>query len=99
MKDTRTTFNVKVWNNRPLKRANGTHYQSRWFLDGKEFNQTFPKAKAADSHRSMLVAAVGKGEAFAFITGLPLSHADDDRGVGRARRRAAKRLRLGDGVR
>lgn len=75
MKDTRATFNVKVWNNRPLKRANGTHYQSRWFLDGKEFNQTFPKAKAADSHRSMLVAAVGKGEAFAFITGLPLSHA------------------------
>ncbi|WP_194893743.1 tyrosine-type recombinase/integrase [Catenulispora pinisilvae] len=74
MKDTRTTFNVKVWNNRPLKRATGTHYQARWFLDGQEFNQTFTKAKAADSHRSMLVAAVGKGEAFAFITGLPLSH-------------------------
>lgn len=74
MKGTRTTFDVKVWANRPLKRANGTHYQARWFLDGEEFNKTFTKSKAADSHRSVLVTAVGKGEAFAFVTGLPLSH-------------------------
>ncbi|MEZ0109270.1 integrase [Catenulispora sp. EB89] len=74
MKDVRTTFKVRVWANRPVKLAKRTHYQVRWFLDGQEFNQSFPNAKAADSHRSMLVAALRNGEAFAFVTGLPLSH-------------------------
>jgi len=72
--DTRTTFQVKVWSIRPLKRKSGTHHQVRWFLDGIEYNETFEKFRAADSFRSMLVAAMGRGEAFAFVTGLPLSH-------------------------
>jgi integrase len=72
--DTRTTFKVAVRKIRDYTGARGTTYTVRWTLDEQVYPRTFKSFAAADSFRSMLVTALRRGEAFAYITGLPLSH-------------------------
>jgi integrase len=45
----------------------------RWIVAGREWHDTFPTKALADSHRSDLVSATRRGEAFLLATGLPIS--------------------------
>ncbi|MBS2546959.1 site-specific integrase [Catenulispora sp. NL8] len=71
------TFKVRIWEIREFKGARGkSTYECRWFLgdETKPRREQFKSKRAASSHQSMLIAAQRSGEAFAFITGLPVSH-------------------------
>lgn len=72
-----TTFKVRIWEIREFNGARGkTTYECRWFLadEKKPRREQFKSKRAAVSHQSMLIAAQRSGEAFAFVTGLPVSH-------------------------
>jgi len=67
------TYDVRVWAIRKYKGKKQTTYTVRWTVGPKEWQKTFPTAKLADGHRSMLLTASGVGEPFSLTTGMPSS--------------------------
>ena len=70
---------MRIWSPKPIKNQGKiTGYQCRWFLadEPKPRTETFKTARAAQNHNAMLTAALNKGEPFAIVTGLPLTHPD-----------------------
>ncbi|MFE6484084.1 tyrosine-type recombinase/integrase [Streptomyces sp. NPDC057757] len=69
-----TSYDVKVWKTLVYKGARKTTHTVRWAVDGKPFRKPFATAALADAHRSELVSATRRGEAFNRVTGEPVSH-------------------------
>ncbi|MBL7492493.1 tyrosine-type recombinase/integrase [Frankia sp. AgB1.9] len=73
--DRRTTFDVRVWSVRELRRKNGSSWQVGWQVAGRPRanTRTFASKSAAESRRAEILTAVRKGEAFDVESGLPLA--------------------------
>jgi integrase len=69
------SHNVRFWEIRPRKTANGESWTVRWTVDGREKSVTLARKAQADRHRSRLMQAADRGEAFDSDTGLPDSMA------------------------
>jgi integrase len=73
------SFDVRIWNVRPLKGVKKTTYNLRWIVGPKTHTKTFATKALAESFRSSLIVATRKGEAFEVESGLPLSMAHASR--------------------
>jgi integrase len=71
--DELTTYDVRIWGVQKRERQDGLSYRVRWVVGGREWQDTFPTKALADSHRSDLVSATRRGEAFVLVTGRPVS--------------------------
>lgn len=76
-----TSFNVRIWNIRLLKRANKTTYNVRWVVGPENHSKTFPTRALAESFRATLTTAMARGEAFDVASGLPVSLARAENNV------------------
>lgn len=65
------SHNVRFWEIRPRKIAKGSSWTVRWTVDGREKSATLAKKAQAERHRSKLMQAADRGEAFDVETGLP----------------------------
>ena len=68
---------VRFWEIRSNKTAKGASYTVRWTVAGREKSATFARKAQAERHRSKLMQAADKGEAFDVDTGLPDSMAHE----------------------
>jgi integrase len=68
-----TTYDVRFWKTETYKGKRDTSYYVRWTVAGKPWREPFKKRALAESFRSDLVSAAGKGEAFEIETGRPVS--------------------------
>jgi hypothetical protein len=68
---------VRFWEIRANKTAKGSSYTVRWTVAGREKSSTFARKAQAERHRSRLMQAADKGEAFDVETGLPDSMAHE----------------------
>ena len=68
-----TSLDVRVWNLATQRGARGTTYRVRWSVAGQGRSRTFKTRALADTFRSGMVAAMGRGEAFDVATGQPAS--------------------------
>jgi hypothetical protein len=68
---------VRFWEIRANKTAKGASYSVRWTVAGREKSSTFARKAQAERHRSRLMQAADKGEAFDVETGLPDSMAHE----------------------
>ena len=68
---------VRFWEIRTNKTAKGASYTVRWTVAGREKSATFARKAQAERHRSRLMQAADKGEAFDVDTGLPDSMAHE----------------------
>lgn len=73
MSEELSSYDVRVWAVTKRIRQERPTYRVRWIVAGKEWHATFPTKALADSHRSDLVSATRRGEAFVLATGLPVS--------------------------
>ncbi len=69
-----TTRKVRVWKISVYKGKRRTTYTVRWWVNGKEFRETFSNDNQADAFRSELVTATREGKRFNVATGLPVMH-------------------------
>lgn len=67
------SYDVKIWKIETRTWKTKMSYRVVWFVSGERFNDTFDTIALADSHRSDLVAAARRGEAFDRTQGLPVS--------------------------
>jgi integrase len=74
------SHDVNVWKLAVLKNRRRGH-GVRWSVAGNEFSKWFTSRALADNHRSGLLQAVRRGEAFDTETGLPESAAREQRSV------------------
>ena len=65
------SHNVRFWEIRPRKTAKGSSWTVRWTVEGREKSATLAKKAQAERHRSKLMQAADRGEAFDVETGLP----------------------------
>jgi integrase len=72
------SHNVRFWEVRPRKIAAGSSWTARWTVASREKSATFAKKAQAERHRSRLMQAADRGEAFDVETGLPDSMAHED---------------------
>jgi len=75
------THNVRFWEIRPRKTANGESWTVRWTVGGREKSITLARRAQADRHRARLMQAADRGEAFDTETGLPDSMAREQSAV------------------
>jgi integrase len=68
---------VRFWEIRANKTAKGVSYTVRWTVAGQEKSSTFARKAPAERHKSRLMQAADKGEAFDMDTGLPDSMAHE----------------------
>jgi len=76
-----TSFDVRIWAIRITKGAKKTTYTVRWVVGPKPHTKTFSTKALAESHRSDLVTAAARGEAFDIDSGLPLSMAREENSI------------------
>ncbi|MGH3568701.1 MAG: tyrosine-type recombinase/integrase [Pseudonocardia sp.] len=76
-----TTFDVRVWEITYYRGTRATSYIVRWKVGPREWKERYRTRALADSFRSELVAATGKGEAFSAETGRPVSAARSSKEV------------------
>ena len=69
------SHNVRFWEIRPRKTAKGASWTVRWTVEGREKSVTLARKAQAERHRSRLMQAADRGEAFDLETGLPDSMA------------------------
>ena len=69
------SHNVRLWEIRPNKTARIATYTVRWTVAGREKSATLAKKAQAERHRSRLMQAADRGEAFDVDSGLPDSMA------------------------
>jgi integrase len=69
------SHNVRFWEIRPNKTAKIATYTVRWTVAGREKSATLAKKAQAERHRSRLMQAADRGEAFDVDSGLPDSMA------------------------
>jgi integrase len=69
------SHNVRFWEIRPRKTARGESWTVRWTVAGREKSATLARKAQAERHRSRLMQAADRGEAFDLDTGLPASMA------------------------
>jgi hypothetical protein len=69
------SHNVRFWDIRPRKTARGESWTVRWTVAGREKSATLARKAQAERHRSRLMQAADRGEAFDLDTGLPDSMA------------------------
>jgi integrase len=67
---------VRVWDIRVNKGQKKRSYTVRWTVAGREKSKNFATRALADNHRSDLMQAINRGEAFDTETGLPDSMAE-----------------------
>jgi hypothetical protein len=81
--DRQTSFDVRVWSVRELKRKTRSTWQVRWWVAGRPTpnTHTFVTKKAAEARRAEIFATVKKGEAFDVATGLPMREALAQRAI------------------
>ena len=65
------SHDVRFWEIRPRKTAKGASWTVRWTVEGREKSATLARKAQAERHRSRLMQAADKGEAFDVETGLP----------------------------
>ena len=65
------SHNVRFWEIRPRKTAKGSSWTVRWTVEAREKSATLAKKAQAERHRSKLMQAADRGEAFDVETGLP----------------------------
>ncbi|GGM34879.1 integrase [Longimycelium tulufanense] len=68
-----TTYDVRIWKMDVYKGKRGNTYYVRWRVAGKPWKESFKSRGLAESFRSDLISAAGKGEAFDVESGLPVS--------------------------
>jgi hypothetical protein len=66
---------VWFWETWPRKTAKGESWTVRWTVAGRQHSATLARKAQADRHRSRLMQAADRGEAFDVDTGLPDSMA------------------------
>lgn len=71
--DDSSTYDVRVYRTDVYKGAKVTTYRVRWKTGHRHWREGFRNAALADSFRSSLMTAAGKGEAFSLSTGRPMS--------------------------
>lgn len=71
------SHNVRFWEIRPRKTAAGSSWTIRWTVASREKSATFARNAQAERHRSRLMQAADRGEAFDVGTGLPDSMAQE----------------------
>jgi integrase len=71
---------VRVWEIRVNKDRKKRTYTVRWSVAGRPRSKTFGTRALADQHRSELMQAANRGEAFDTDTGLPESLSEPDAG-------------------
>ena len=69
------SHNVRFWDIRPRKTAKGASWTVRWTVEGREKSVTLARKAQAERHRSRLMQAADRREAFDLETGLPDSMA------------------------
>ncbi len=69
------SHNVRFWDIRPRKTAKGASWTVRWTVEAREKSVTLARKAQAERHRSRLMQAADRGEAFDVETGLPDSMA------------------------
>ncbi len=69
------SHNVRFWEIRPRKTTKGESWTVRWTVAGREKSATLARKAQAERHRSRLMQAADRGEAFDLDTGLPASMA------------------------
>src|SRR5215510_4282272 len=72
---------VHFWEIRANKTAKGASYTVRWTVARRERSSTFARKAQAERHRSRLMQAADRGEAFDVETGLPDSMAYESSSV------------------
>jgi integrase len=68
-----TSYKFRIWKTEVYKGKRGNGYYVRWTVEGQPFREAFGKKALAESFRSELVTASGRGEAFDTTSGLPVS--------------------------
>lgn len=76
-----TSFDVRIWKIRLYKGEKKTTYNLRWIVGPKTHTKTFTTKGLAESHRSDLLSAAARGEAFDVESGLPLSMAREENSI------------------
>lgn len=71
--DDSSTYDVRVYRTDVYNGAKVTTYRVRWKTGHRHWREGFRNAALADSFRSSLMTAAGKGEAFSLSTGRPMS--------------------------
>jgi integrase len=69
------SHNVRFWEIRPRETAKGESWTVRWTVAGREKSLTLARKAQAERHRSRLMQAADRGEAFDLDSGLPDSMA------------------------
>jgi hypothetical protein len=75
------SHNVRFWEIRPRKTAKGESWTVRWTVAGREKSVTPARKAQAERHRSRLMQAADRGEAFDLDSGLPDSMARETSSV------------------
>ena len=75
------SYDVRIWATEVRQLRSGVGYRVGWVVGGRLFREKFRTAALAESFRSGLVSAAGKGEAFDTDTGLPVSMRRANRSV------------------
>ena len=75
------SFDVRIWKIRPYKGAKKVTYNLRWIVGPKTHTKTFATKALAEGHRSDLLGAAARGEAFEVESGLPLSMAREENSI------------------
>ncbi|WP_088285425.1 tyrosine-type recombinase/integrase [Kineosporia sp. A_224] len=72
-----TTYDVRIWEVRPVVGKTRTTYELRWKVARKARSKSFGTRALANSRRAELLSAVNRGEPFDVESGLPVSQRRD----------------------